>query len=216
MSLYISPIPAHHQHIILSSARIAVTCFINDCLVGFKFFFSKAEIDDIVGDTILKACVSYSSYDPAKAKLTTLLGTIAKHCVLTAIVNKNKRKNISYSYYSDNYRDGDKYSVEDYYYKHRGFIPEIRDRQSEYDVEKELSCKEFKQRIDSVCSEFSERDRRYKDWILLEYAPREMAEMDGCTPNAAAKRACGIRQVLRDSLPDIAAEFGIYEVKRAS
>ena len=47
----------------------------------YKGLFSTMDIEDMVGDTIYKACRSIASFDASKGKLITWINTIASNCI---------------------------------------------------------------------------------------------------------------------------------------
>ena len=206
----------NNSHTILNSSRIAVYRLLNERFSGCRKYFSQEDINDIVSDTVFKACRSFHCFNPDKAQLSTWISRIALNCVKDAIAASIRRQPISCSIFTENPQDGSEYNVEEYFDKQRGFIPEIRAMFSEYDAEKELEQKEFEQQVDSARSELSEKNQRFANWLVQGYSPREIAEMEGCTPNAASKRAFDIRKALKEPLSAIADEYEIYGFKKAS
>lgn len=126
--------------------------------------------------------------------MSTWIRKIAYNCIIDAIQDSIKRQFVD--------RDCE-------------FVAVTRDMLSEYNAEKELCRKEFKKSVEAEFSHLSEKNRRFKDLLVLEYSPREMAKIEGCTPNAAAKRVWDIRKALKEPLAAIAAEFEVYDYKKA-
>ena len=97
MSFSSRPLSAVEQHNLIASANAAVVRFVNlfSDKLGNKRFFSREDIEDMAGDTIMKACRSIDRYDPEKAKMSTWVGRIAVNTVKDAINYKMKRLPIS-------------------------------------------------------------------------------------------------------------------------
>jgi RNA polymerase sigma-70 factor (ECF subfamily) len=182
------------QHYIINTSKITVSCLFNNEFIKSKNYFSQADIDDIANETVLKVCRSYHRFNPERAKLSTWIRKIAYNCIVDAIQDSIKRQFVD---------------------KDCEFVAETRDMISEYNAEKELCRKEFEERVEAACSHLSEKNRRFKNLLVLEYAPREMAEIEGCTPNAASKRVWDIRNALQEPLSAIASEFEFYDYKKA-
>ena len=56
-------------------------------------------------------------------------------------------------------------------------------------------------------------DKNQKFFSMLveeELTPKEMAEREGCTANAASKRIWDIRQALKAAIAETAREFGLF------
>ena len=217
MSIVTAPITRAQQHIIVDNANIAVARIAKYYTVkrGLINLFTKEDIEDIAGNTICKACRSFATFNPAKAQLSTWVSRIAVNCVIDAVDYKIKHLPISGELFEKDPQSGDETCEEEYCDKRKGFNPEVRDMLSEYDSEKELCQKEFETCVKEQCSRLSEKNQRFERWLEEGYSPKEMADMEGCTADAAAKRLWFIRKTLKKPIGEIAEEFGIYNKKLA-
>lgn len=190
---------------IIDTAKIAVSKFAKT----YAHLFTREEVEDIAGDAILKAVRYYNSFDREKGTLRTWVSSIASNCVIDAADSKRKRLPISCSVYSENVKNGEEFGVGDFCDERYGFNPELWDMLSEYDAEKDLYRKEFEECVNTQCSKLNEQNRRFIKWTREGYGTQEMAEEEGCSASAAAKRLWGIRQALKGPLSEIAYEFGV-------
>lgn len=210
MSFISLPISAAQQQTIISNANIAVSRFAKTYTdkLGLKRFFTKEDLEDIVGNTIYKACRSFNCFNPAKAKLSTWVSRIAVNCVISAFEYKAKRIPISNALFTENKENGDEFSADEFCDGRKGFCPEVWDMLSEYDADKELNQKEFEYLVRKEISKLSEKNQHFEHMLEEGETPKTMAASEGCTPDAAAKRIWVIRQTLKDPISDIADEFG--------
>ena len=217
MSIVTPPITRAQQHIIIDNANIAVARIAKFYTTkkGFIIQFTKEDIEDIACNTIYKAWRSFASFNPAKAQLSTWVSRIAANCFLDAVDYKIKHLPISAEKFEIDPQSGDEINEEEYCDKRKGFNLEVGNMLSEYDAEKELSQKEFETCVKEQCSKLSEKNRRFELWLEEGYTPKEMAAMEGCTADAAAKRLWFIRKTLKKPIGEIAEEFGIYSGKLA-
>jgi RNA polymerase sigma factor (sigma-70 family) len=217
VSIVTPTITRAQQHIIIDNANIAVAR-IAKCYTakrGLINLFTKEDIEDIACNTICKAWRSFASFNPDKAQLSTWVSRIAVNCVIDAVDYKIKHLPISGELFEKDPKSGEETGEEEYCDKRKGFNPEVRDMLSEYDAEKELSQKEFETCVKEECSKLSEKNQRFERWLEEGYTPKEMAAMEGCTADAAAKRLWFIRKTLKKSIGEVAKEFGIYSGKLA-
>lgn len=149
---------------------------------SYKGIFSTMDVEDMVGDTIYKACRSIDSFDPSKGKLITWINTIASNCIKDLL----------------DYKFG------------RGFVS--ADVKEDNDIERSFSSadqtcgsKDWESNIDivygdllTIAESFSERDRHYAQMIIDELESTEMANATGDTLGAAQAKACRVRKVLRE------------------
>ena len=208
---YTTPfISAAQQRNIIDNANIAVARFAKSYAdkLGFKRLFNREDIEDIAGNVICKACRSFSSYDPSKGKLSTWVSRIAVNCVIDAVDYKIKHLPISQEIFVENSENGEEFNAYEVCDERSGFIPEVWDLLCEHDAESDLGSKEIEARLREERAKMSEKNQRFLIWLEEGYAPKDMAAMEGCTPNAAAKRVFVIRQALKESLGDIAEESG--------
>lgn len=148
----------------------------------YKGIFSTMDIEDMVGDTIYKACRSIGSFDPSKGKLITWINTIASNCIKDMLDYKFGRGHIT----ADVKEDMD---------------PEIIFAS----VDQTCGSQDWESNIDivygdllTIAESFSERDRRYAQMIIDEFESTEMAKATGDTLGAAQAKACRVRKVLRE------------------
>ena len=205
------------QRTIIDNANIAVARFAKSYAdkLGFKRLFTKEDIEDIAGNVICKAWRSFASYDPEKAKLSTWVSRIAVNCVIDAVDYKIKHRPISHELFVENTENGEEFNAYEVCDERSGFNPEVRDLLYEHDAESDLASKELEDRFREEQAKLSAKNQRFLIWFEEGYAPKDMAAMEGCTPNAAAKRMFVIRQALKESLEDIAEDFGISLKKYA-
>ena len=193
---------AAEQQTLLTAARFAVVrfaCYFTD-KTGHKSFFTKEDIEDLVQDAALKAWRSLESYNPDRAKLSTWVTRIAVNCVKDSIDYKMKRLGISESMYT-RYRGDDKeVDATEVYDCKCDLAPEIQCATYCFSADSEIERKEIEQGVLREARKLGDRNERVVRLLLEEYTPREIAEVDSCTPNAAATRVCRIRHALRASL----------------
>lgn len=150
---------------------------------SYKGLFSTMDVEDMVGDTIYKACRSIASFDDSKGKLTTWINTIASNCIKDLL---------------------------DYKFGRGGFGVEMKEgvdaERSSASADLSSGNLDWESNISIVYSDlmaiaesFSERDRRYAQMIIDEYESSEMAAATGDTLGAAQAKACRVRKVLRKS-----------------
>ena len=86
---------------------------------------------------------------------------------------------------------------------------------SEDEADKDLLRKDFEAHIIDSLPGMSERDRKFLEWMKLGYTAKEMAAMDGCSPNAASKRMWAIRQAIGKHASEIFGGVGLTGLKAA-
>jgi len=200
--MYTTPtIPIRMQHDIVDNAKAAVKAYV---IEKYPTFFTKEDIEDIVGNTNYKACRSIGSYNTSWA-LSTWVGKIARNCVLDAVDYKMKRLPISAAMYAEN-EDGEEYCCTNFS-TYRG---------DEFEADRDITLEEFNEAVDSCTSSMSERDKAFFEMLKDGKTPAEMAKEMGCNANVAAMRSCYIRQGLKQPLDELAREYGIYCKKLVS
>ena len=199
---------ATEQNTIYTTAQKAVSVFAKK----FSYRLTKEDIEDIASDTYIRSISYYESYDRRKASLKTWVSTIAHNCVIDAVSYKEKRLPISCSIYAKNSENGEEFGVDE----RCGVSPEVRNRLSEYDADKELLQKELEACVRLEYSKLKEKSQRVIRWKEAGYGPQEIAEEEGCSSNAAAKRLWGARQSLKKRLAKTTGEFCFYSKKCAS
>lgn len=187
-------IPVKMQHDIIDYANASVKAIAMD---KYKGLFSKEDLEDISGNTIFKACHSIGHYNSQWA-LSTWVGKIARNCIITALDYKMKRKPISEAMYVDN-GEGEEVS--------RMMFGSYRG--DEYNADRDIELSEFIDDVNGVRDTLSDKNKEFFDMLADRCAPREMAAITGCTPDAAAIRAHHIRKQLREPMKEIADKYGI-------
>ena len=184
------------QKNILSSAKTSVEFCVSNYAdkTGLKHVFTKEDIEDIVCDTVYKACRSFASFDENKAKLSTWVNRIAVNCVRDAIDYKMKRRNISCELIEENSESGEEFGLDEVCLNSQENHFEGWARVSGETADRELLRKDFEAYVSDSLSGMSERDRKFLEWMKFGYTAKEMAAMDGCSTNAASKRMWAIRQ----------------------
>lgn len=176
---------------------------------GFERFFSKQDIEDITCNAICKACCSFSSFDPKKGKLSSWVSTIASNCVIDAVNYKIKRIPISYSLTLENGVNGDEFERDEVCYPQSGFNSDITELHRDWEADAACERNEFAEEVEMAISSLSERGQRVERMSLAGYAPREIAAMEGCTPNAISVLLNKNHKEMRESLSDFAEEMGL-------
>ena len=200
------------QRDIIKYANLAVAKFSKSRVNSIGFsprFFTKEDLEDIVGNVIYKACRYFPSFDSSKSELINWVWRIAINCVIDAVDYKIKHRPISYSLYAENSESGEEFNMDEVCDERCGFNPEVWDMLSEYDADRDLNQKELFACMNGLCAKLSVKNQRYEKWLEEGTSPKEMAAMDGCTPNAVSKRIWVIRQTLSNPAAEIAKEFGI-------
>lgn len=205
-----SALSIKEQNSIISNAKYAVARFAQAYAdrQGIKMFFTKQDLEDIAGNTIYKACRSLDSFDPEKGALSTWVSCIAANCVITAFQYKLKRIPISYAMTLEN-ENGDEFSLDETCCSMSRSGYGMQELFSEFEADRDLDRKEFVSRIHEETSKLSEKNQRFERMLEDGYAPKDMAVIEDCTPDAAGKRIWVIRQTLREPVSEIADEFGI-------
>ena len=145
--------------------------------IGNKHFFSKDDIQDLIQVTATKAWLHIGSFDPNKAKFSTWVGHIATNCVKDAADYMLKRGRISDS---PSEREGE-YDGE---YK-------------EFSVDRTVNLHDIQKHVQDVVSTLTANEQRLYGYIAEEYTPKEIADIEGCSSEAAATRCCRLRKKLK-------------------
>ena len=201
---------AAEQHNLIAIANNAVSrcayLFAEKC--GNKRFFSRQDIEDIAGTVILKAWRSLDSYNPEKASIKCWVTRIALNCVKDAVDYRMRRLSISASLYNDREED-ECFDASEVCDVKRGFNTDVQEMFSSYEADRDINRREFEQCVSNEVSKLSDKNQRFYRMLKDGYAPREMAALEGCTPNAASKRIFDIRHSLKAAIAQVADEFGI-------
>jgi len=216
MSYTTPPISAAQQQTIIKNTNIAVAKFAKSYAdkLGVKRLFTKEDIEDIVCNTLYKACRSFDCYNPAMAKLSTWVSRIALNCVITAYEYKFNRIPISYALTLEN-EDGDEFDRDEVYDGRKGCNQMMSELFSEFEADRDLERREFEACIRKQTGKLSEKNQRFELMLEDGYAPKDMAAVGNCSADAAGKRIWIIRQTLREPVKKIAEEFGVPFMKYA-
>ena len=202
------------QQSILKSAKCAVWRNVKllSLMPGFNNFFCKEDVEDIVGETVYRACRSFDRYNSNTAKITTWVSHIAFNCVNDARDSKMKRLNISRRLYSWKDDDTDGFDPMEAAERIVAKSPENHEKFIECSPEA-LACRnEFEDKVNREVGKLSEKNQRFVQYIIDGHKPKEMAELEGCSANAASKRVFDIRATLRPGLCEIARAYDINGV----
>lgn len=207
-------ISAAEQRTIISSANIAVSVHTNSITAKLpnKYFFTKEDIEDIAGEVIFRACRSYDRFDSEKSSLKTWVSRIALNCVKDTLDYRMKRIGLSEPMYSESAKeDDDEYNKVETSDSKKGFDTSVWDLVSEYSADKEINQKEFEEEVMGKVGKLSDKNQKFFSMLVdEELTPKEMAEREGCTANAASKRIWDIRQALKAATVGNAREFGLF------
>ena len=198
-----SSFSAAEQHNLIATANAAVVRFINlfTAKLGGRHFFTHEDIEDIAGTAIMKAWRSIDNFDPERAKLSTWVNRIAVNCVKDAIDYKMKRLSISESMYVKGKDDDDECGVDEFI-----LDPEMLGTMSENSADGRVLQCELGERICAEVSKMSDKRKRVAHLLNVGYSPKEIAAIEGCTPNAAYKSIWDIRAALKSALAEWADE----------
>ena len=201
-----SSLSAAEQHNLIATANAAVARFVNlfTAKLG-KRFFSREDIEDMAGDAIMKAWRSIDSYDPKKAKLSTWVGRIAVNCVKDAIDYKVKRLPISGSMYIGSNDEDAECGADEYILN-----PDVLNAMSENGTDSRILQAELRDRICEEVSKMSDKRQRVAHMLNVGYKPREIASVEGGTPQAVSKCIWDIREALRAALVEWADDADRY------
>ena len=204
---------AAEQRAIISTANVAVSVHANSITAKLpnKYFFTNEDIEDLTGEVIYRACRSFDRFDSEKSSLKTWVSRIALNCVKDALDYRIKRIGLSEPIFSESSKDDDEYNkVETSEFK-KGFDTSVWDLVSEYSADKDIYRKEFEETVMGEVGKLSDKNQKFFSMLVdEELTPREMAEREGCTANAAAKRIWDIRHALKTSIAETAREFGLF------
>ena len=178
--------------------------------------FTYDEVNDIIGDTVFRACRSFDSYDPSKAKISTWVGRIALNCVRDAATCKKNRQAISEPLTAVDKITGRERNTYEFCDKEKGFSFEKTELFSEYETDRDIDYLEFEYSVEMEISKLSDRDQRVARMLIDGYSNSDIAKVDGGSINAVTKRVCVVRKTLKGPLSQLAARFDINFAKLAS
>lgn len=193
------------QHNLIATANAAVVrfaCLFADKL-GKKHFFSREDIEDIVGNTILKAGRYMDKYDPAKGAFSTWVSRIAANCVKDAVDYKLKRLPISESMYVKRKKDDEGYGADEY-----NIDSDELDTMCENSADGRVLQSELKKCIAEEVASMSDKRSRIARMMSMGYSATEIAEAEGCSCNAVYKCVWDIRDALKKALSEWNGDSG--------
>jgi RNA polymerase sigma factor (sigma-70 family) len=202
-----SSLSAAEQQNLIATANAAVVRFVNlfTSKPGCRNFFTREDVEDIEGTTILKVWRSIDAFDPERAKLSTWVNRIAVNCAKDAIDYKMKRLSISGSMYVKGKDDNEECGADEFI-----LDPEVLSKMSENSADgRALQC-ELREHICAEVSKMSDKRQRVAHLLNLGFFPKEMAAIEGCTPAAASKCVWDIRKALRAALDEWSGEARPY------
>jgi RNA polymerase sigma factor (sigma-70 family) len=156
------------------------------------------DLEDLFQDSILKALKYGGTFDSSKAQLKTWACRIAENARKDA-VRKAFRRRVAFEPLESQNRDGDEYIDSDIELAAGGYG-------ADYEVESSEALERIQRAIDSL----NENHRFILSLQLDGMKPRHMAELIGCTADAAATLLFRARQALKKALGrTFLAEYGI-------
>jgi RNA polymerase sigma factor (sigma-70 family) len=162
------------------------------CLLDAK------DLEDLFQDSILKALKYYGSFDSSKARINTWASRIAENCQKDAF-KKVIRRRIAFEPLECRNWNGDEYIDSDIEFAANG-----------YEADDEVESSEAMERIQRAIDSLNENQRFILSLHLGGMKPRHMAELIGCTADAAATLLCRARKALKRVLGrTFLSEYGI-------
>lgn len=204
---------AAEQRAIISTANIAVSVHVNSFTAKLpnKYFFTKEDIEDLAGEVIYRACRSYDRFDSKKSSLKTWISRIALNCVKDALDYRMKRIGLSEPMFSECSKEEDEYNKVESADRKKGFNAAVWDLVSECRADNDIDQKEFEEKVMGNVGMLSDKNQKFFSMLVdEELTPKEMAEREGCTANAAAKRIWDIRHALKTTIAETSREFGLF------
>lgn len=187
-------IPNHIASAIVINSKASVVSIVRK---SFSHFFSKEDIEDTIGETMLRAVKYYDSYDSSKDffpwiyriafnqvidKLESIIRQSPFDCDMEVLDKNGETVNIS---------DIKGYSDPSYY------------------TDSELIFDEFSEKWGKALANLSDIDRKHYSLIDAGYKPREIAQELGCSSTAASARKTRLREKLSIPAKKLAKEYDI-------
>lgn len=132
----------------------------------------EADRKEIIAQAVAKAWMHRDSFDPAKASFQTWVGRIARNCLLDFFRRNKVGENLQPAVEADLAKSPDVLMMED-------------------------------EGLDDIMAAVNDLPEGYRSIITLlseGNRPKDIAEILGCTPNAATIRCCRARKALREKL----------------
>lgn len=156
------------------------------------------DLEDLFQDSVLKALKYCGKFDPSKAQVKTWASRIAENGQKDAFKRVIKRRVASEPLEACNW-DGDEY-----------IDPHVMVAAGGCGAESEVESSEAMERILRAIDSLNENQRFILSLHRDGMKPRDMAELIGCTADAAATLLCRARKALKRALGrTFLAEYGI-------
>lgn len=156
------------------------------------------DLEDLFQDSILKALKYCGKFDPSKAQIKTWASRIAENGQKDAFKRVIKRR-VAFEPLESRNWDGDDYINSD-----------IELAAGGCGANSEVESSEAMERIQRAIDSLNENQRFILSLHLGGLKPRHMAELIGCTADAAATLLCRARKALKRALGrTFLAEYGI-------
>lgn len=195
MSFTNLPVAEQHNLIATANAAVARFAYLFADKLGNRHFFSREDIEDIVGNTIMKVGRSMDAYDPERGAFSTWVGRIAANCVKDAVDYKMKRLPISESMYVKRKKDEEECGADEYI-----MDSEVLNTMCENSADGRTLHSDLKERIGKEVASMSDKRRRIARMMSMGYSAKEIAEAEGCSCNAVYKCVWDIRDLLKKAL----------------
>lgn len=158
---------------------------------------SAEELEDLFQDAILKALKYCRTFDSSKSQAKTWAGRITVNAQRDAYRERNRR--LARFVHIPTQSDEDEHKVT--------FIDRVS---GGYSADREVEGKEAVDRIMSAISSLNENYQFILSLQLEGMKPKKMAELIGCTADAAATLLCRARKALKKALgTQFLSEYGI-------
>ena len=146
----------------------------------FTKYFTKEEVEDMVGEVVFKTWRARNTFDEEKGTLNTWVWTIAKNTVRTTAMAKRNRSGMVE-------RIEDEVIPLDTMFENSGYVEE--------DTDSKLLQREM---VDGFFAKLrDERDKRFLNWQIEGLTAEEMAKREGTTKQNVYLILCRMRQRLR-------------------
>jgi len=195
----VSELTAAEQARIINCATKSINYYTSKV---YKNYFSDEELEDLIGETIFKACRAYDNFDPSRAKISTWISTIAKNTVLSEAEKKSHWTTVSCEV--EEFDDDDDAPRSDFSWT-SVYNP--------YSTENMCDRTEFMGRFESIACTLSDEEQRILQMLQEGFKPREIAEELGISQNAASVRIFRLRGKLSMPLKALSDEYGFHNGK---
>ena len=159
---------------------------------------SADDLEDLFQDAVYKALKSSHTFNPQIAKARTWASGILRNCRTDAYLrvvkhNATTEPLVSYNQNGDEYID-----------------PAIESMTGGHEASREMESREALDRINAAMASLSEKFQLVLSLCEDGMKPRHMAELIGCTPDAAATLLCRARKALKNALGSkFLSQYGI-------